>query len=81
MALISAIGAVGNYAMIKALDYAEAGAVQPYNYTLLVWATVLSVVVFGDIPDGWTILGAAIVVASGLYTWHHDRMASNAAKP
>ena len=81
MAVISAIGAVGNYAMIKALDYAEAGAVQPYNYTLLVWATVLSVVVFGDIPDGWTILGAAIVVASGLYTWHHDRMASNAAKP
>ena len=55
------------------LDHAEAGAVQPYNYTLLVWATVLGVVVFGDIPDAWTILGAAIVVASGLYTWHHDR--------
>jgi drug/metabolite transporter (DMT)-like permease len=73
MVLISAIGAVGNYAMIKALDHAEAGAVQPYNYTLLVWATVLGVVIFGDIPDGWTILGAAIVVASGLYTWHHDR--------
>ena len=81
MALISAIGAAGNYAMIKALDYAEAGAVQPYNYTLLVWATVLSVMFFGDIPDGWTILGAVIVVASGLYTWHHDRMASNAATP
>ena len=73
MAVISAIGAVGNYAMIKALDHAEAGAVQPYNYTLLVWATVLGVVMFGDFPDGWTILGAAIVVASGLYTWHHDR--------
>jgi drug/metabolite transporter (DMT)-like permease len=73
MVVISAIGAVGNYAMIKALDHAEAGAVQPYNYTLLVWATVLGVVVFGDFPDGWTILGAAIVVASGLYTWHHDR--------
>jgi drug/metabolite transporter (DMT)-like permease len=73
MALISAIGAVGNYAMIKALDYAEAGAVQPYNYTLLVWATLLGVVMFGDVPDEWTILGAAIVVASGLYTWHHDR--------
>ena len=73
MALISLIGAVGNYAMIKALDYAEAGAVQPYNYTLLVWATLLGVVMFGDVPDGWTIVGAAIVVASGLYTWHHDR--------
>jgi drug/metabolite transporter (DMT)-like permease len=80
MALISVIGAAGNYAIIKALDYAEAGAVQPYNYTLLVWATILGAVMFGDVPDGWTILGAAIVVASGLYTWHHDRR-SSAARP
>jgi drug/metabolite transporter (DMT)-like permease len=34
---------------------------------------VLGAVVFGDLPDGWTILGAAIVVGSGLFTWHHDR--------
>jgi drug/metabolite transporter (DMT)-like permease len=73
MAVISIIGAVAHYALIKALDYAEAGAVQPYSYTLLVWATALGWLVFGNIPDGWTILGAAIVVLSGLYTWHHDR--------
>jgi drug/metabolite transporter (DMT)-like permease len=73
MVIIAAVGAVAHYALIKALDYAEAGAVQPYSYTLLVWAAALGVVVFGDIPDGWTLLGAAIVVASGLYTWHHDR--------
>lgn len=46
---------------------------QPYSYTLLVWAALLGFVVFGDMPDGWTILGAAVVVASGLFTWHHDR--------
>lgn len=73
MVIIAAIGAVAHYALIKALDYAEAGAVQPYSYTLLVWAALLGAVVFGDVPDGWTIAGAAIVVASGLYTWHHDR--------
>lgn len=73
MVIIAALGAVAHYALIKALDYAEAGAVQPYSYTLLVWATLLGVVIFGDVPDAWTILGAAIVVASGLYTWHHDR--------
>ncbi len=73
MVIIAALGAVAHYALIKALDYAEAGAVQPYSYTLLVWATVLGAAVFGDIPDGWTILGATIVVASGLYTWHHER--------
>ena len=73
MVAIALVGAIAHYALIKALDYAEAGAVQPYSYTLLVWATVLGAVVFGDMPDGWTILGAAIVVVSGLFTWHHDR--------
>jgi drug/metabolite transporter (DMT)-like permease len=73
MIAISLIGAVAHYALIKALDYAEAGALQPYAYTLLVWATLLGAVVFGNVPDGWTIVGAVIVVASGFYTWHHDR--------
>jgi len=81
MIVISLMGAVAHYALIKALDYAEAGAVQPYAYTLLVWVTILGFVLFGDVPDGWTILGAAIVVASGLYSWHHDRRAISAATP
>jgi len=67
------MGAVAHYALIKALDYAEAGSVQPYSYTLLVWVALLGWLVFGDVPDGWTILGGAIVVTSGLYTWRHDR--------
>ncbi len=81
MFVISLIGAVAHYALIKALEYAEAGAVQPYAYTLLVWVTILGFVVFGDMPDVWTIVGAAIVVLSGLYTWHHDRRAVSAATP
>ena len=82
---IALVGAVAHYALIKALDYAEAGAVQPYSYTLLVWAAVMGWLVFGDVPDGWTVAGAAIVVASGLYTWRHDRQeaarAASAATP
>jgi drug/metabolite transporter (DMT)-like permease len=70
---VAAIGSVANYALIKALDYAEAGAVQPYSYTLLVWVALLGLVVFGDFPDLWTIVGTAVIVASSLYTWHHDR--------
>jgi len=73
MVAVAFIGAIAHYALIKALDYAEAGAVQPYSYTLLVWAAVMGWLVFGDVPDHWTIIGAAVVVASGLYTWHHDR--------
>jgi drug/metabolite transporter (DMT)-like permease len=81
MIVISLIGAIAHYALIKALDYAEAGAVQPYAYTLLVWVTILGFVIFGDVPDVWTILGAATVVMSGLYTWHHDRRQITAATP
>ena len=73
---VALLGALAHYALIRALDYAEAGAVQPYSYTLLVWAAVLGALVFGDIPDHWTLAGAAIIVASGLYTWHHDRRAA-----
>jgi drug/metabolite transporter (DMT)-like permease len=70
------LGAIANYALIRALDYAEASAVQPYSYTLLVWVTILGAVMFGDIPDHWTLAGAVLIVASGLYTWHHDRRAA-----
>ena len=71
--LIGILGAVCHYGLIRAMDYADASAMQPYSYTLLVWASVMGFLVFGDIPAIWTFLGGAIVVASGLYTWHHDR--------
>ena len=45
---------------------AEAGAVQPYSYTLLVWAAVLGALVFGDIPDHWTLAGAAIIITGAV---------------
>jgi len=70
--LLTAVGVLGSlahYALIHALDFAEAGAVQPYAYTLLVWAALLGWLVFGDVPGLWTILGACIVVLSGLYAW------------
>jgi drug/metabolite transporter (DMT)-like permease len=46
---------------------------QPFAYTLVVWAIILGFVAFGDVPDRWTILGGIIVVASGLYIWHRER--------
>jgi drug/metabolite transporter (DMT)-like permease len=79
MVAVAIVGAVAHYALIKALDFAEASSVQPYSYTLLVWATVMGWLVFGVVPDGWTIFGAAIVVASGLYTWRHDRRTARRA--
>jgi drug/metabolite transporter (DMT)-like permease len=75
-ALLIAVGVLGSlahYALIRALDYALASAVQPYGYTLLVWAALMGWLVFRDVPGPWTILGACIVVLSGLYAWTQDR--------
>ncbi len=72
---VALLGSLSHYALIRALDYASAGAIQPYSYFLLVWAALLGILIFGDIPDAWTIAGAAIVVISGLYTWWRDSVA------
>ena len=73
---IAALGTLSHLALIKALGYAEAGALQPYSYTLLVWAAVIGFVMFSDMPDAWTIAGASIIIASGLYAWHRERARS-----
>jgi drug/metabolite transporter (DMT)-like permease len=78
MIVAAVLGALAQYALILALDYAEASAVQPYSYTLLVWVTLLGAIVFGDFPDAWTIAGAAVIVSSSLYTWWRDRRLSAA---
>ena len=75
LALLAAAGGLGslaNYALIRALDYTQASAVQPYCYTLLVWAALLGWLVFGDIPGIWTVLGAGVVVLSGVYAWTRE---------
>jgi drug/metabolite transporter (DMT)-like permease len=73
LVVLAVAGSLAHYALITGLQLAEASAVQPYTYTLLVFAAFWGLVVFGDIPDAWTILGATIIVGSGLYTWYRER--------
>ena len=54
--LVAALGGVGHYAMIRALQLAPAAVIQPFTYTLLLWAVVIGYVGFGDLPDRWTLL-------------------------
>ena len=73
LVVLAVAGSLAHYALIKGLQLAEASAVQPYTYTLLVFAAFWGLAIFGDIPDACTILGAAIIVGSGLYTWYRER--------
>ena len=40
----------------------------------LLWVSILGFLIFGEVPDVWTVIGAAIIVASGLYTAHRERV-------
>lgn len=71
---IALLGSGAHLALIKALSLAEAGSLQPYSYTLLVWATVIGWLAFGDFPDRWTLAGAALILAGSLYAWHRERV-------
>ena len=63
---------LGHYVLIRGLEYAPASTLSPFNYTQIVWASALGIVVFGHYPDAFTLGGAAVVVASGLYVWRRE---------
>lgn len=71
--LASFLGIAAHVSVIKALSLSEASALQPFNYMMLVWAALIGYLVFGNLPDQFTVLGAGIIVLSGLYAWHRER--------
>jgi drug/metabolite transporter (DMT)-like permease len=77
--LIAGLGAAGHLLLIKALHAAPAVIIQPFTYTSLIWATLFGWLLFGDVPDHWTILGAACIVAAGLYAAARQRRLQRAA--
>ena len=72
--VIGVLASVGHFLLIKAYDYAGAGLLAPYTYTALVWAMGLGWLVFGDFPDGWSLVGMGIIVLSGLYLANRQRL-------
>ncbi|MDH3790917.1 MAG: DMT family transporter [Rhodospirillales bacterium] len=68
-------GGIGHFALIKAFQAAPAATVTPFGYAALIWATLYGFVLFGDLPDLWTVVGAAIIATSGLYIFHREHAA------
>jgi drug/metabolite transporter (DMT)-like permease len=71
-ALSGIINGTAHYLTIKALHLASAATVAPLRYLSLVWAGVIGFLVWGDVPSGWTIVGAILVSGAGLYTAHRE---------
>ncbi|WP_299146067.1 DMT family transporter [uncultured Tateyamaria sp.] len=62
-------GWAGHEIFSRAHTYAPANTLMPYTYSFLLYLAVASYVVFNDVPDQWTLLGASIIVVSGLIIW------------
>jgi drug/metabolite transporter (DMT)-like permease len=79
MVVLNALALLGGYVgMLVATRLAETSAIAPFRYALLVWAFIFGVVVFGQYPDLPTLIGAAIVVVTGLYSFHRERSTRSA---
>jgi drug/metabolite transporter (DMT)-like permease len=75
LCVIGLCASIGHYLLIRAYDYANATLLAPYTYTAIVWAVVLGFFMFGNLPDGWTVAGMAVIVFSGLFLAGHQRLA------
>ena len=71
--IIGLFGTAGHICLIRALSLGEASLVAPFIYTNLLFTTIWGLVLFGNFPDFWTICGALIIVAAGVYVWARDR--------
>ena len=72
--IIGLFGTAGHICLIRALTLGEASLVAPFIYTNLLFTTIWGLVLFGNFPDFWTIGGALIIVAAGVYVWARDRV-------
>src|SRR5579862_614997 len=76
LALFAAAGLISVCALMcvnRSLKLAPASVVVPYQYSMIVWAVIFGLVVFGDVPAPATVVGAAIIIGAGLYIFLRER--------
>jgi drug/metabolite transporter (DMT)-like permease len=76
LVMFAAAGVISISALLcvnRSLKLAPASVVVPYQYSMIVWAVMFGVIVFGDVPSPATILGAAIIIGAGLYIFLRER--------
>ena len=72
--LIGVASTAGQWIVVLAFRYADASVLAPFSYTQLLWVSILGFLIFGEVPDLWTVIGAVFIVGSGLYTAHRERV-------
>ena len=76
LSLFGVLSIVALACVNRALKLAPASVVVPYQYTMIIWAVALGYLVFGDVPDVFTLAGAAVIIAAGLYIFWREQAQS-----
>jgi drug/metabolite transporter (DMT)-like permease len=72
MGMLALFGTVGQMFLIRAFSQGEAAMLAPYSYSALIFAALLGVIFFAELPDTWTVAGALVIAGAGLYVWHRE---------
>lgn len=70
--MLGVFGAIGHWLLVQAYRLATTTALAPYPYSQMIWMIISGLIVFNQFPDCWTLVGATVIVASGLYIVHRE---------
>ena len=78
---LSVTGFIGQLAITEAFGYGEPSRVAPFEYTALAWGVAIDLLLWNVLPDFYTLLGAAIIIASGVYLIRHEKQHAESDHP
>jgi drug/metabolite transporter (DMT)-like permease len=79
MASFGILGGIGHYCLARAMRHAEASVISPFNYWQIVGSSLFGFAVFGEVPDRYVWIGAAMIVAAGVFMAWQERRGGAAA--
>ncbi|MCP3688142.1 MAG: DMT family transporter, partial [Gammaproteobacteria bacterium] len=80
-AIVGMLGSIGIVCLTNAFRLAPAATISPFEYTALIWATLLGYILWDELPDTYTLTGSGIVIASGLYIIYRETIKTGRARP
>ncbi len=72
IAAVAFFGVIAQFCLTKAYAIASPSLIAPFEYTALIWSSILGFMIWGDVPDIYAITGTGLIVASGLYVIHRE---------
>ncbi len=75
LVLLGVLATVGHLTLIRAYRLASASLLAPYNYASILFAIGFGYLIFGTLPDLWTVVGVGVLIASGAYVFHREALA------